>query len=327
VGHADQSVGGLAEVSGNRALTAKRVGEHNVELFMWRKQVRNRSPLDFRGRGRAILFRARLSVRHAGVRSADHRQTRASNDGLVRALGYDTWCVDAKATDVSAQIATVNADVACGADDVAAASAYIMQQNADGAPGVTAHRRVLARRPVCAAPSGARAAAALDALVWTGRAVRRSPSAASDCRISGEQSPPSIALSCKHLHARPSGTSGSHRRRRLRRCVLALDSSMPNGHTSTCRRTSGHRSGQIACDIGHARAMGRIASYQDVAAFFSRCRIPIRTRRDAGHRAYDTRSKNRALVYHLLARVQPAGRPFRGVKDVSGRRMRKNAAA
>ena len=44
-------------------------------------------------------------------------------------LGYDTWCVDCEGYGRSDKSRPVNADVSCGADDVAAASDYIMKMN------------------------------------------------------------------------------------------------------------------------------------------------------------------------------------------------------
>ena len=136
-------------------------------------------------------------------------------DAFAR-LGYDTWCVDCEGYGRSDKSRPVNADVSCGADDLAAASEYILQQNAG--------QRLL----LYGASSGALRAGlfaqrhpervgrlALDALVWTGegsptlaeRKKRLAEYRASNRRPLAENRLP--AAPCRPLRGR-TGSSSCH---------------------------------------------------------------------------------------------------------------------
>src|SRR5439155_1660923 len=82
---------------------------------------------DFRGaRGGTILFVHGSSVSATPVFDLQITgKPEASTMDWFARLGYDTWCVDCEGYGRSDKSRPVNADVACGADDVAAASAYI----------------------------------------------------------------------------------------------------------------------------------------------------------------------------------------------------------
>ena len=309
VGHADQSVGGLAEVSGTEHWTAKRVGEHNVKLFMWRKQLRNRSAADFRGgpRDGTILFVHGSSVSATPVFDLQITgKPEASTMDWFARLGYDTWCVDCEGYGRSDKSRPVNADVACGADDVAAASAYIMQQNGG--------RKLL----VYGASSGALRAGlfaqrhpervlrlALDALVWTGEGSptlterrKRLP----EYRASNRRPIDRAFVHSIFTRDHP-GTSDLTVVDAFADAVLALDSSMPNGtYIDMSANLPVIDPDKIAVPTLVMRGQwDGIASYQDVAAFFSRLPNPDKELVVMPGIAHtSTRSKNWALVYHLL---------------------------
>src|SRR6202165_195201 len=159
----------LAEVSGTHHWTVKRAGSDNVKLFLWRKQLRNRVADGSSDKTGTILFVHGSSVSATPVFDLQipGRPETSTMDWFAR-RGYDTWCVDCEGYGRSDKWRAVNADVACGADDLVAASEYILKQS---------NRKLL----LYGASSGALRAGlfaqrhpdrverlALDALVWTG---------------------------------------------------------------------------------------------------------------------------------------------------------------
>jgi pimeloyl-ACP methyl ester carboxylesterase len=162
--------GPLAEVSGTQHWTVKRAGSDNVKLFLWRKQLKNRAGGGSSDTGTGtILFVHGSSVSATPVFDLQipGRPETSTMDWFAR-RGYDTWCVDCEGYGRSDKSRPVNADVSCGADDLAAASEYILKQS---------NRKLL----LYGASSGALRAGlfaqrhperverlALDALVWTG---------------------------------------------------------------------------------------------------------------------------------------------------------------
>ncbi|HSU62292.1 MAG TPA: alpha/beta fold hydrolase, partial [Burkholderiales bacterium] len=83
-------------------------------------------------------------------------------------LGYDTWCVDCEGYGRSDKSRPVNADISCGADDLAAASAYILRTTGSeklllyGSSSGGLRAALFAQRH----PARVRRLA-LDAFVWT----------------------------------------------------------------------------------------------------------------------------------------------------------------
>src|SRR3979490_1629234 len=152
-----------APVTGTEHRTIKRTDAGAVRLFMWRKRMAN-APKG------TILFVHGSSVSATPVFDLQiPGKPEASTMDWFARRGYDTWCVDCEGYGRSDKRRPVNADVSCGADDLAAASEYILSQSTD--------RRLL----LYGASSGALRAGlfaqrhaervqrlALDALVWTG---------------------------------------------------------------------------------------------------------------------------------------------------------------
>ena len=115
----------LAAVNGSEHWTSKRAGNESIRLFLWRKQLATAGP-----RRGTILFVHGSSVSATPVFDLQiSGKPEASTMDWFARLGYDTWCVDCEGYGRSDKSRPVNADVACGADDVAAASDYIMKQN------------------------------------------------------------------------------------------------------------------------------------------------------------------------------------------------------
>jgi len=297
--------GALPEVTGTEHWTAKRAGSESVRLFLWRKRLRDASAGGPR-RG-TILFVHGSSMASTPVFDLQipGRPQSSTMDWFAR-LGYDTWCLDCEGYGRSDKSRPVNADIACGADDLEAASAYVMTQNGG------------ARLLLYGSSSGALRAGlfaqrrpervqrlALDALVWTGAG---SPTLAKRKERLAEY---------RARHRRPidrafihgiftrdhPGTSDLGVVDAFADAVLALDDSVPTGtYIDMSANLPVIDPARITVPTLVMRGQwDGIASFEDIAAFFAR--LPNPDKQFAvmpGIAHSSTRSKNWALVFHLL---------------------------
>ena len=122
--------------------------------------------------------------------------------------GFDTWCVDMEGYGRSDKNRDINCDLANGADDLAAASDYILAQRDAGPLLVYGISSGALRAALFAERHPERVKRlALDAFVWTGEG---SPTLAERTKtasgVQGEEPPPDRPrLRAQHLLARPSG--------------------------------------------------------------------------------------------------------------------------
>jgi pimeloyl-ACP methyl ester carboxylesterase len=113
---AEKSSGTLA---GAEHWTTKRTPAGEVKLFMWRKRLAE-SPKG------TILFVHGSSVQSQPVFDLQvPGKPELSVMNWFARLGYDTWCFDCEGYGRSDKWRPVNADISCGADDLAAVSEYI----------------------------------------------------------------------------------------------------------------------------------------------------------------------------------------------------------
>jgi pimeloyl-ACP methyl ester carboxylesterase len=297
---------GVREVAGQEHWATKRVGADNVKLFLWRKQLRD-PPANTAGRRGTILFVHGSSVSATPVFDLQiPGKPEASTMDWFARLGYDTWCVDCEGYGRSEKARAVNADVSCGADDLAAASEYIMQQNRG------------AKLLVYGASSGALRAGlfaqrlpervhrlALDALVWTGEgsptlAERRKRLA--EYRASNRRPIDRDFVRSIFTRDHP-GTSDLTVVEAFADAVLALDTSVPTGtYVDMSANLPVVDPEKIVVPTLIMRGQwDGIASFQDLANFFARLPNPDKqfiVMPGIAHTS--TRSKNWALVYHLL---------------------------
>jgi len=296
---------GLAEVIGTEHWTVKRVGADNVMLFLWRKRLKSPSAASVR-RG-TILFVHGSSVSATPV--FDLRipgKPEASTMDWFARLGYDTWCVDCEGYGHSDKWRPVNADISCGADDLAVASEYIMTQNGGlplllyGASSGALRAGLFAQRH----PQRVQRLA-LDAMVWTGEG---SPTLAErKKRLAQYQSSlrrPIDRAFVQSIFTRDHpGTSDLTVVDAFADAVLALDTSMPNGtyiDMSANLPVLDPQKVAVPTLIMRGEYDG-IASFQDLANFFALLPNPDKqfiVMPGIAHTS--TRSKNWALVYHLL---------------------------
>jgi pimeloyl-ACP methyl ester carboxylesterase len=297
--------GALAEVSGTEHWAVKRAGGDSVKLFLWRKRLPD-AAVGAARRG-TILFVHGSSVSATPVFDLQiPGKPEASTMDWFARLGYDTWCVDCEGYGRSEKSRPVNADVSCGADDLAAASEYILQQNAG--------QRLL----VYGASSGALRAGlfaqrhpervgrlALDALVWTGEG---SPTLAerkkrlAEYRASNRRPIDRAFVRSIFTRDHP-GTSDLTVVDAFADAVLALDTSVPTGtYIDMSANLPVVDPEKITAPTLIMRGQwDGIASYHDLANFFAK--LPNPDKQFAlmpGIAHTSTRSKNWALVYHLL---------------------------
>jgi pimeloyl-ACP methyl ester carboxylesterase len=295
----------LAEVSGTEHRTVKRTDAGDVKLFLWRKL--RKSPDAAAARRGTILFVHGSSVSATPVFDLQipGKPDASTMDWFAR-RGYDTWCVDCEGYGRSDKWRPVNADVACGADDLAAASEYILKQN-DG-------RKLL----LYGASSGALRAGlfaqrhpervqrlALDALVWTGEgsptlAERRKRLA--EYRASNRRPIDRAFVQSIFTRDHP-GTSDLTVVDAFADAVLALDTSVPTGtYIDMSANLPVLDPSRIVAPTAIMRGQwDGIASFADLANFFERLPNPDKqfvVMPGIAHTS--TRSKNWALVYHLL---------------------------
>lgn len=108
-----------ASTVGTEHWTAKRTAEGDVKLWMWRKRLADapKGPLLF-VHGSSVQSKPAFDLHIPG-------RPESSVMDWFASLGYDTWCFDCEGYGRSDKWRNVNADIACGADDLVAVSAFI----------------------------------------------------------------------------------------------------------------------------------------------------------------------------------------------------------
>jgi pimeloyl-ACP methyl ester carboxylesterase len=294
----------LPEVAGTEHWATKRVGGESVRLFLWRKRLRERGGAQRQG---TILFVHGSSM--AGTPVFDlqvpGKPEYSAMDWFAR-LGYDTWSVDCEGYGRSDKNRPVNADVSTGADDLAAATAYMAT--------VADEPRVL----LYGASSGALRAAlfaqrqpqrvkrlALDAFVWTGEG---SPTLADrKKRLEQYRASNRRPIDRKFVHSiftrdHP-GTSDLTVVDAFADQVLALDTSVPTGtyvDMSANLPLVDPEKINVPTMIMRGQYDG-IASFQDLVNFFAKLPNPDKqfvVMPGIAHSSF--RAKNWSVAYHLV---------------------------
>jgi len=298
-------MGSESEVVGTEHRATKHTGRESVRIFLWRKKARD--PAAAGARRGTILFVHGSSM--AGTPVFDLQVPGRPESSVMNwfaRLGYDTWCLDCEGYGRSDKHRSVNCDVSNGADDVAAATAYMA--------GVADEPRVL----VYGSSSGALRAAlfaqrhpervqrlALDAFVWTGQG---SPTLAErKKRLAEFRGANRRPIDRKFVHSiftrdHP-GTSDLTVVDAFADAVLALDDSVPTGtYIDMSANLPLVDPTQIAVPTMIMRGeYDGIASLQDLVDFFVRLPNPDKYFAVMPGIAHSSlRSKNWAVSYHLL---------------------------
>lgn len=294
-----------AEVVGTEHWTAKRTDAGDVKLFLWRKRVRN--PAHAGPRRGTVLFVHGSSVPSTPVFDLQiaGRPEVSTMDTFAR-YGYDTWCLDCEGYGRSDKWRAVNSDVSCGADDVAAASEYVMKQNGGqkllvyGASSGALRAGLFAQRH----PERVRRLA-LDALVYTGEgsptlAKRREKLA--QYRASNRRPIDRAMIRSIFTRDHPE-TSDQTVVEAFADAVLAIQTEVPTGtylDMSANLPVVAPEKITVPTLIMRGQFDG-IALFEDLVNFFHKLPNPDKqfiVMPGIAHTS--TRSKNYALVYHLL---------------------------
>jgi pimeloyl-ACP methyl ester carboxylesterase len=112
-----------AAVAGTEHWTTKKTAAGDVKLFLWRKRLADatRGPLVF-VHGSSVQSVPAFDLQIPG-------QPQSSVMDWFARLGYDAWCFDCEGYGRSDKWRPVNADIACGADDLAAVSEFILKNS------------------------------------------------------------------------------------------------------------------------------------------------------------------------------------------------------
>src|SRR5262245_34268938 len=214
----------LTPIAGREHWTNK--GE--VRLFLWQKRA-----LDPQARRGTILFvhGSSMASQPTFDLQVPGRPDSSAMDWFA-ARGYDTWCVDMEGYGRSDKTRDINCDIANGADDLAAASAYILDQTGSGALLVYGISSGALRAALFAERHPERVKRlALDAFVWTGDgsatlAERRKKLA--EFRASNRR-PIDKAFVYSIFNRDHPGTAEDRVIEAFADAILALDSSVPTG--------------------------------------------------------------------------------------------------
>jgi pimeloyl-ACP methyl ester carboxylesterase len=297
--------GVLPEVTGTEHWTAKRAGAESVKLFLWRKRLRDPSAGGAR-RG-TILFVHGSSMASTPVFDLQlpGRPQSSTMDWFSR-LGYDTWCLDCEGYGRSDKSRPVNADISCGADDLEAASEYVMKHAGGGKLLVYGSSSGGLRAGLFAQRHPERVQRlALDALVWTGEG---SPTLAerkkrlAQFRASNRRPIDRAFIHSIFTRDHP-GTTDQSVVDAFADAVLALDDSVPTGtYIDMSANLPVIDPAKIVVPTLIMRGQyDGIAGFDDLVAFFSKLPNPDKQFTVMPGIAHSsTRSKNWALVFHLL---------------------------
>lgn len=295
---------GLAAVVGSMHSATKLAGADKVRLSLWRKRLRD--PAAGAGRQGTLLFVHGSSFPATPTFDVKFPGRDGSVMDWFARRGYDTWCVDCEGYGRSDKSRPVNADISCGADDLAAAAEYIMKQTGgdklmvygESAGGLRA--ALHAQRH----PEHVKRLA-LDAFVWTGEG---SPTLAErrkrlpQYRASNRRPIDREFVRGVFTRDHP-GTSDQAVVEAFADAVLAVDTSAPTGtyvDMSANLPLVDPEKLTVPTLILRGQFDG-VASFEDLSRFFAKLPNPDKQFTVMPGIAHSsTRSKNWAIVYHLL---------------------------
>ena len=304
---ASGTAGAAPAVIGTEHWATKRAANQNVRLFLWNKKLRNPAEASGRASSRGtILFVHGSSVSSTPVFDLQIPGKPTSTMDWFARLGYDTWCFDCEGYGRSDKTRAMNANIADGAADLAVVSDYIMQRNGGQKLLTYGSSSGALRAALFAQRQPERVARlALDAMVWTGEG---SPTLAErKKRLAAYQASNRRAIDRNMIRSiftrdHP-GTSDQTIVEAFADAVLALDDSVPTGtyiDMSANLPVCDPEKITVPALIMRGQYDG-IASFRDLSNFFERLANPDKqfiVMPGIAHTS--TRSKNFALVYHLL---------------------------
>ena len=274
----------------------------DVRLFLWEKPARRRD-----SKQGTILFvhgSSMASTPTFDLEVAGRPDSSAMDYFAGR--GFDTWCVDLEGYGRSAKHRAINCDIANGADDLAAASDYILRTRGCGPLLVYGISSGALRAALFAQrhPDRVRRLA-LDAFVWTGEG---SPTLAERRRKlpqfqSANRRPIDRAFVRSIFTRDHPGTADETTVEAFAEAILALDDSVPTGtYVDMCAKLPVVEPERITAPTIVMRGQyDGIAGLDDLIDFYKRLPNPDKQfaiMPGIAHASFQ--QKNYRLVYHIL---------------------------
>jgi pimeloyl-ACP methyl ester carboxylesterase len=273
----------------------------DVRLFLWEKRTQQAEKIG------TILFvhGSSMASQPTFDLEVEGRPDSSAMEWFA-ARGFDTWCVDMEGYGRSDKTRPINFDIANGADDLAAASDYIMRTRGCGPLMVYGISSGALRAALFAQQHPARVKRlALDAFVWTGEG---SPTLAERKKRLAEfqaknRRPIDKAFVYSIFNRDHPGTADDKVIEAFADAILALDHSVPTGtYVDMCSKLPMVDPAKInAPTIVMRGQWDGIASFEDLIAFFMRLPNPDKqfaVMPGISHASFQ--QKNFALVYHIL---------------------------
>jgi pimeloyl-ACP methyl ester carboxylesterase len=276
--------------------------KNDVRLFLWEKYVD--SPDNKRG---TILF-----VHGSSMASQPTFDLQVPGRPFSSAMdwfatqGFDTWCVDMEGYGHSDKQREITCDIANGADDLAAASAYIQSlRNNNGLLVYGISSGALRAAMFAQAHPERMSRLALDAFVWTGEG---SPTLEQRRKklpqfLDSTRRPIDRDFVYSIFNRDHPGTADDSVIEAFAEAIIALDDSMPNGtYIDMCSRLPLVDPKKILCPTIILRGeYDGIASFDDLIKFYTA--LPNNDKQFsvmAGISHASFQQKNYQLVYYLL---------------------------
>ncbi|OZI29871.1 alpha/beta hydrolase [Bordetella genomosp. 10] len=274
----------------------------DVDLFLWHKP-------------------AAAGVPHAGTIFFVHGSSMASQPTFdlsvpgrpdssamdwFAARGFDTWCMDNEGYGRSSKHRPINADIANGALDLAAGSAYVLARAKDPRLLMYGISSGALKAALFAQQHPERVARlALDAFVWTGEGSptlaqrkQRLPDFIANNRRPIDRAFVQSIFSRDHPGCADEATVSA-----FADAILSLDNSMPTGtYVDMCSKLPLVDPEKIDLPVIVMRGeYDGIASFEDLAAFFARLPNAFKqftVMQGISHASFQ--QKNYHMVYHIL---------------------------
>ena len=275
----------------------------DVRLFLWQK-----SPPSQKATAGTILFVHGSSM--ASQPTFDLQVPGRPDSSVMEwfaARNYDTWCVDMEGYGRSDKKRNINFDIANGADDLTAASAYILERTQCGPLLMYGISSGALRAAAFAQQHPSRVKRlALDAFVWTGEG---SPTLAERTKRLPEfkaknRRPIDKAFIYSIFNRDHPGTAEDRVIEAFADAILRLDDSVPTGtYVDMCSRLPLVDPAKITMPTILMRGQwDGIASFDDLIEFFRRLPNPDKqfaAMPGISHASFQ--QKNYLTVYHILA--------------------------
>jgi pimeloyl-ACP methyl ester carboxylesterase len=284
---------------GTEHYTTKKTPDGDVRLFIWRKKPVNVS------KG-AILWVHGSSVQSVPVFDLQipGKPEYSVMDWFSR-LGYDNWCFDCEGYGKSDKKRNINADVATGADDIAAVMEYIGRQGVQKAMLYGSSSGALRAGMYAQRHPERVARIALDALTYTGEGSPTLKNRAKGLpKYKASNRRPIDRAMVRSIFTRDGQGEAADPAvvEAFADAVLALDDSMPTGtYVDMTQNLPLIDPAKIAVPTLIIRGQwDGIATYQDVADFFGRIPHPDKQLAILPAAHSSMRSKNWQAAYHIL---------------------------